>query len=209
MEEDEGDYEILIKLVILGDVSVGKSNFLYRFVDGEFNPIHVATVGFDFKSRVWEIPNQKKKVKLQIWDTAGQEKYMSINKNLFQRVQGIILMYDITREDTFNNLSKWMEHIKENANGIPLILIGNKSDLNNERKVNEEDGKAFAKNNKIIFLEASAKIGTNVEESFMKLSELIIENQNYIDNKEKNNKTEYVISKDSTLRIKDKKKKCC
>jgi small GTP-binding protein len=148
-------------------------------------------------------------VKFQIWDTAGQEKYMSINKNLFQRVQGIILMYDITREDTFNNLSKWMEHIKENANGIPLILIGNKSDLNNERKVNEEDGKAFAKNNKIIFLEASAKIGTNVEESFMKLSELIIENQNYIDNKEKNNKTEYVISKDSTLRIKDKKKKCC
>ena len=208
MEEDE-NYEILIKLVILGDVSVGKSNFLYRFVDGEFNPIHVATVGFDFKSRVWEIPNLKKKVKFQIWDTAGQEKYMSINKNLFQRVQGIILMYDITREETFNNLSKWMEHIKENANGIPLILIGNKSDLNNERKVNEEDGKAFAKNNKIIFLEASAKIGTNVEESFMKLSELIIENQNYIDNKEKNNKTEYVISKDSTLRIKDKKKKCC
>ena len=208
MEEDE-NYEILIKLVILGDVSVGKSNFLYRFVDGEFNPIHVATVGFDFKSRVWEIPNLKKKVKFQIWDTAGQEKYMSINKNLFQRVQGIILMYDITREDTFNNLSKWMEHIKENANGIPLILIGNKSDLNNERKVNEEDGEAFAKNNKIIFLEASAKIGTNVEESFMKLSELIIENQNYIDNKEKNNKTEYVISKDSTLRIKDKKKKCC
>ena len=208
MEEDE-NYEILIKLVILGDVSVGKSNFLYRFVDGEFNPIHVATVGFDFKSRVWEIPNLKKKVKFQIWDTAGQEKYMSINKNLFQRVQGIILMYDITREDTFNNLSKWMEHIKENANGIPLILIGNKSDLNNERKVNEEDGKAFAKNNKIIFLEASAKIGTNVEESFMKLSELIIENQKYIDNKEKNNKTEYVISKDSTLRIKDKKKKCC
>ena len=207
MEEDE-NYEILIKLVILGDVSVGKSNFLYRFVDGEFNPIHVATVGFDFKSRVWEIPNLKKKVKFQIWDTAGQEKYMSINKNLFQRVQGIILMYDITREDTFNNLSKWMEHIKENANGIPLILIGNKSDLNNERKVNEEDGKAFAKNNKIIFLEASAKIGTNVEESFMKLSELIIENQNYIDNKEKNNKTVYVISKDSTLRIKDKKKKC-
>ena len=208
MEEDE-NYEILIKLVILGDVSVGKSNFLYRFVDGEFNPIHVATVGFDFKSRVWEIPNLKKKVKFQIWDTAGQEKYMSINKNLFQRVQGIILMYDITREDTFNNLSKWMEHIKENANGIPLILKGNKSDVNNERKVNEEDGKAFAKNNKIIFLEASAKIGTNVEESFMKLSELIIENQNYIDNKEKNNKTEYVISKDSTLRIKDKKKKCC
>ena len=208
MEEDE-NYEILIKLVILGDVSVGKSNFLYRFVDGEFNPIHVATVGFDFKSRVWEIKKLKKKVKFQIWDTAGQEKYMSINKNLFQRVQGIILMYDITREDTFNNLSKWMEHIKENANGIPLILIGNKSDLNNERKVNEEDGKAFAKNNKIIFLEASAKIGTNVEESFMKLSELIIENQNYIDNKEKNNKTEYVISKDSTLRIKDKKKKCC
>ena len=205
----ESDFETLIKLVIIGDSGVGKSNFLFKFIEGQFSPLHVATVGFDYKSKIVTLPTSKKKVKLQIWDTAGQEKYMSINKNLFQRVQGIILMYDITREDTFNNLSKWMEHIKENANGIPLILIGNKSDLNNERKVNEEDGKAFARNNKIIFLEASAKIGTNVEESFMKLSELIIENQNYIDNKEKNNKTEYVISKDSTLRIKDKKKKCC
>ena len=137
MEEDEGDYEILIKLVILGDVSVGKSNFLFRFVDGQFNPVHVATVGFDFKSRICEIQNLKKKVKFQIWDTAGQEKYISINKNLFQRVQGIILMYDISKEESFENLDKWVEHIKENSNNCPLILIGNKSDLDNERKISK------------------------------------------------------------------------
>ena len=205
MDDDEEDYEVLIKLIILGDASVGKSNFLCRFVDGAFNPVHVATIGFDFKSRVWEIPNLKKKVKIQIWDTAGQEKYMSINKNLFQRVQGIILMYDISRKESFDNLSKWMGHINENASGIPLILIGNKSDLEKERKVSKEQGNDFAKNNDIIFLEASAKNGFNVETSFLKLCEIIFKN----DNKERKRKTEYVISKNTSL-VKDKnKKKCC
>ena len=205
MDDDEEDYEILIKLVILGDASVGKSNFLCRFVDGEFNPVHVATVGFDFKSRVWEIPNINKKVKIQIWDTAGQEKYMSINRNLFQRVQGIILMYDITRKESFDNLNKWMGHIKENANGVPLILIGNKSDLENERQVSKEQGKDFAKNNNIIFLEASAKSGSNVETSFLKLSEIICKS----DNKDRKRKTEYVISKNTSLVKNKNKKKCC
>ena len=210
MEEDEGDYEILIKLVILGDVSVGKSNFLFRFVDGQFNPVHVATVGFDFKSRICEIQNLKKKVKFQIWDTAGQEKYMSINKNLFQRVQGIILMYDISKEDSFLNLDKWLQNIKENSNECPLILIGNKSDLIKERKISKEQGENFAKKNNIIFLEASAKNGFNVEKSFLKLGEIICnKNENALD---KMNKTEYVISKNTTL-IKSKKNKdkknCC
>ena len=204
--DDEDNYGILIKLVILGDTAVGKSNFLYRFVDGEFNPVHVATVGFDFKSRIWEMPKSKKRVKFQIWDTAGQEKYMSINKNLFQRVQGIILMYDITNIESFNNLEMWMEHIRENSNGSPLILIGNKNDLVNDRKVSKEKGETFAKDNDIIFLEASAKSGANVDECFTQLGQVIIQDENFIINKEKS-KNEYIISKNTSSS--KKKKNCC
>ena len=203
--DDEDNYGILIKLVILGNTAVGKSNFLYRFVDGEFNPVHVATVGFDFKSRIIKVPNSKKRVKFQIWDTAGQEKYMSINKNLFQRVQGIILMYDITNEESFNSLGMWMEHIKENSNGSPIILIGNKNDLINDRKVPKEKGETFAKDNDIIFLEASAKSGSNVDECFIKLGQDIIQDENFIVNKEKS-KNEYIISKNTSSK---KKKNCC
>ena len=124
----ESDFETLIKLVIIGDSGVGKSNFLFKFIEGQFSPLHVATVGFDYKSKIVMLPNLKKKVKLQIWDTAGQEKYMSINKNLFQRVQGIILMYDLTKRETFERLNIWLNIIKQMTNEIPIILVANKLD---------------------------------------------------------------------------------
>ena len=203
--DDDDNYEVLIKLVILGDIAVGKTNFLCRFVDNEFNIVHVSTVGFDFKSRICDITQVNKKVKFQIWDTAGQEKYMSINKNLFQRVQGIMLMYDISNEESFNHLNKWIEHIKENSSGSPVILIGNKSDLEKERKVSKENGETFAKSHNLLFFEASAKNGTNVNESFLKLGEIIIKDEKFIENRDKN-KTEYVISKNTSKKT---KKKCC
>ena len=201
----ESDFETLIKLAIIGDSNVGKSNFLFKFIEGQFSPLHVATIGFDYKSRVVTLPKSKKRVKLQIWDTAGQEKYMSINKNLFQRVQGIMLMYDISNEESFNHLNKWIEHIKENSSGSPVILIGNKSDLEKERKVSKENGETFAKSHNLLFFEASAKNGTNVNESFLKLGEIIIKDEKFIENRDKN-KTEYVISKNTSKKT---KKKCC
>ena len=173
MDNNDSDFDDILKLVIIGDSGVGKSNYLYRFVEGEFCPIHEATVGFDYKSKVSYLPKAKKKVKFQIWDTAGQEKYMSINKNLFQRVQGIILMYDISFEKSFTNLDKWMTVIKQLADGIPLILIGNKIDLENLRKVSKERGEQFANDNNIDFFESSGKSGENVEESFIFLGEQI------------------------------------
>ena len=203
MKEDDINYDILIKLVMIGDSGVGKSNYLYRFVEGEFCPIHEATVGFDYKSKVSYLPKAKKKVKFQIWDTAGQEKYMSINKNLFQRVQGIILMYDISFEKSFTNLDKWMTVIKQLADGIPLILIGNKIDLENLRKVSKERGEQFANDNNIDFFESSGKSGENVEESFIFLGEQIFRLNK---NKNNNDTNEYVISKETTNK---KTKKCC
>ena len=152
MSNNDNNFEVLIKLVIIGDSGVGKSNYLYRFVEGRFCPVHEATVGFDYKSKIIYLPNSKKTVKFQIWDTAGQEKYMSINKNLFQRVQGIILMYDIAEPKSFENLNQWMNVVKQLANGIPLILIGNKIDLDNERQVTTEEGEMYAQKNNYSFL---------------------------------------------------------
>ena len=200
--DNNSDFDVLIKLVIIGDSGVGKSNYLLRFVEGEYCPIE-STVGFDYKSKMCYLPNAKKKVKFQIWDTAGQEKYMSINKNLFQRVQGIILMYDITVPKSFENLNKWMSVIKQLADGIPLILIGNKIDLEKERKISKERGQQFANDNNIDIFESSGKSGVNVEESFIFLGEQILRLN-------KDNKTsggnEYIISKETANK---NTKKCC
>ena len=174
----ESDFETLIKLCIIGDSSVGKSNFLFKFIEGQFSPLHVATIGFDYKSRIITLPNFKKKVKLQIWDTAGQEKYMSVNKNLFQRVQGVILMYDITSRETFERLNIWLDIIKQMTNDIPIVLVGNKLDLeDNEddgRIIKYGEGEDFAKENDFDFFEVSAKNGTNVEKAFISIAEKIL-----------------------------------
>ena len=174
----ESDFETLIKLCIIGDSNVGKSNFLFKFIEGQFSPLHVATIGFDYKSRIITLPNFKKKVKLQIWDTAGQEKYMSVNKNLFQRVQGVILMYDITSRETFERLNIWLDIIKQMTNDIPIVLVGNKLDLeDNEddgRIIEYGEGEDFAKENDFDFFEVSAKNGTNVEKAFISIAEKIL-----------------------------------
>ena len=204
MKEDDINYDILIKLVIIGDSGVGKSNYLYRFVEGEFCPVHESTIGFDYKLKISKLPNSKKKVKFQIWDTAGQEKYMSINKNLFQRVQGIILMYDISEPQTFYNLDKWIKVIREMASELPLILIGNKIDLIQERKISKEKGEKFASDNNIKLFESSGKSGENVEDSFIFLAEQIIQKNNIEDTQSVG---DYVISKDTSF--KKSKKKCC
>ena len=176
----EADFETLIKIVIIGDSGVGKSNFLFKFVEGQFSPLHVATVGFDYKSKIVDLPVSKKKVKLQIWDTAGQEKYMSVNKNLFQKVQGIILMYDLTKRETFDRLKIWLNIIKQMTNEMPIILVGNKLDEENNtengRIVETTEGEALAKENEFQFLEASGLNGMNVEKVFNTISEQIIKN---------------------------------
>ena len=200
----ESDFETLIKLSIIGDSNVGKSNFLFKFIEGQFSPLHVATVGFDYKSKVVFLPQCKKKVKLQIWDTAGQEKYMSINKNLFQRVQGIILMYDITKRETFEHLETWINIIKQMTNEIPIILVGNKVDqednAENGRIVEYSEGEDFARENDFDFFETSAMDGTNVNKVFITIAERIIKNL-----QDDRSPSSIVIEKN----IKEKKKCSC
>ena len=122
------DFEFLIKLVVIGDSGVGKTNFIFQFTEGRFSSVHVTTVGFDYKSKIIKLPNRKKVIKLQIWDTAGQERYMAINKNLFQKVQGIILMYDLSNRDSFDHVQSWINLINKNVSNKVIILVANKLD---------------------------------------------------------------------------------
>ena len=203
----ESDFETLIKLSIIGDSSVGKSNFLFKFIEGQFSPLHVATIGFDYKSRIVILPESKKKVKLQIWDTAGQEKYMSINKNLFQRVQGVILMYDITKHETFEHLDIWLNLIKQMTNDIPIVLVGNKLDqednIENGRSVEYSEGEDYARENNLDFFETSALDGTNIDKIFGTISEKVLKNL-------QDSRTSSSVSLvPEDRKVNKKKKKCC
>ena len=199
----ESDFEFQIKLVIIGDSGVGKTNFIFQFTEGRFSNIHVTTVGFDYKSKIIKLPNTKKNVKLQIWDTAGQERYMAINKNLFQKVQGIILMYDLTNRDSFEHVSNWLNLVKQNASSKIIILVANKSDLEDEKRiVTKEEGERIAENNNILFFEGSGSSGDNVDKIFTTIAEEIY--KNIMEERNDRNNGSLVLN-----RKKKEKNNCC
>ena len=166
------DFETLIKILVLGDSNVGKTNFITRYTEKKFDENYVATLGIDFKTKNIQINN--KTIKLQIWDSVGQEKYMSINRNLFMKVQGILLVYDITDQNSFDHLDNWMKRIKEVNEFMPLILVANKCDLQDDRVISKDEGNDYAIRKKITFIEASAYKDINVDLAFKKLCEEIM-----------------------------------
>ena len=171
----QSSFDYFLKIIIVGDSSVGKTNFIFRFIDGTFNKIYQPTIGIDYKSIIKVLPKSKQKVKIQFWDTAGQERYKSLNKIYFQRVQGIILMYDITKRESFENLDSWRNLIFDNVDNIPVALIGNKLDIADEKRIVEvEEGKSFADENGFLFYETSALNGKNVSNAIYSLCEKII-----------------------------------
>ena len=172
----KSEFENIIKLLLIGDSAVGKTNFIFRYVNDSYTSNHLSTVGFDFKSVVTKLSKSKKTVKLQIWDTAGQERYMSVNKNLFLKVQGILLFYSITDRESFEHITNWVDIIRDTCDSLPIILIGNKKDDENSRIVSEDEGKKLANNFNLEFLEASGKENINVKESFEKIAEAVIAN---------------------------------
>lgn len=166
------DFETLIKVLVLGDSNVGKTNFITQYTEKKFDENYVSTLGIDFKTKNIQLNN--KTIKLQIWDSVGQEKYMSINRNLFMKVQGILLIYDITDLNSFEHLDNWMKRIKEVNEFMPLILVANKCDLQDERVISKDEGNDYAIRNKITFIEASAYKDINVDLAFKKLCEEIM-----------------------------------
>jgi len=155
-------YAYLFKYIIIGDTGVGKSCLLLQFTDKRFQPVHDLTIGVEFGARMINIDNRQ--VKLQIWDTAGQESFRSITRSYYRGAAGALLVYDITRRETFNHLTRWLEEARQNANqSMCIMLIGNKSDLDHRRQVSKEEGEKFARDNGLIFLETSAKTAANVK----------------------------------------------
>ena len=199
------EFEFQIKLVLIGDSGVGKTNFIFQFTEGRFTPIHVSTVGFDYKSKIIKLPKSKKKINLQIWDTAGQERYMAINKNLFQKVQGIILMYDLTNRESFEHITSWLNLIRQTVTTKTVVLVANKLDLQEDQRiVSESEGKQIAKDNNILFFEGSGCTGKNVDNIFTTIAETIY--SNLVGDKDDSAANSLVLKK---KKHKNEKKDCC
>jgi len=162
-----------MKFIISGPSAVGKSCLSTRFTENYFNSAHEITVGVEFGTYICTLPDGQE-VKLQIWDTCGQESFKAITRSYYRGAQGILLVYDITNRNTFKYLGGWLEECRSNADeGAVIVLVGNKCDIESQREVDYEEGKRFADMNELLFLEASAKTSENVEEAFIQAIEII------------------------------------
>ncbi|XP_042357142.1 ras-related protein Rab-15-like [Plectropomus leopardus] len=167
-------YDILFRLLMLGDSGVGKTCMLRRFTESDFDPTHISTIGVDFKMKTLELDGIR--VRVQIWDTAGQERYQTITKQYYRRAQGIIFVYDITSEPSFQHLVKWASDVDEYAPGkVQRILVGNKSDDELRRQVTRDQGSKLAESYGMEFFETSASTSSNITESFTRVTELVLQ----------------------------------
>jgi len=163
------EYDYLFKLLLIGDSGVGKSCLLLRFADDTYTESYISTIGVDFKIRTVEL--EGKTIKLQIWDTAGQERFRTITSSYYRGAHGIIVVYDVTDPESFNNVKQWLHEIDRYANeNVNKLLVGNKSDLTAKKQVDTATAQAFADEIGIPFLETSAKNATNVEQAFMTMA---------------------------------------
>lgn len=162
-------YDYLFKLLLIGDSGVGKTCVLFRFSEDAFNSTFISTIGIDFKIRTIDLDG--KKIKLQIWDTAGQERFRTITTAYYRGAMGIMLVYDITNEKSFDNIRNWIRNIEEHAAAdVEKMILGNKCDMNDKRQVSTVRGQDLAVEYKVKFMETSAKNSTNVEEAFISLA---------------------------------------
>ncbi|CAF1547637.1 unnamed protein product [Didymodactylos carnosus] len=167
------NYDLLFKLLLIGDSGVGKSCILFRFSDDSFNTSFIQTIGIDFKIKTIELDS--KKIRLQIWDTAGQERFHSITTSYCRGAMGIMLVYDVTQARSFQNMNKWLHSIDDQASDdVVKMLIGNKCDMVDERCIPKQRGELLAREHSIKFVETSAKDNINIEKSFYEMARLIL-----------------------------------
>ena len=165
--------ELKLKLVLLGDSGVGKTNLISRYISNNFDENTRATIGVEFFCKNFRI-NKKRTIKVEIWDTAGQERYKAITSVYYKGAKGAFIVYDITSRKTFENIDKWIGEIKERTtDDVKLIIIGNKTDLNNEREVKSEEALIKYQDMDIPLIETSALEDTNVNEAFINLIKIV------------------------------------
>lgn len=164
-EEEAQDYDFLFKIVLIGDSGVGKSNLLSRFTRNKFHLESKSTIGVEFATKSIEKDNMI--IKAQIWDTAGQERYRSITSAYYRGALGALLVYDIAKRNSYDNVSRWLKELRDHADPkITIMLVGNKKDLRHMRQVRTEEAIQFCKENNCFFIETSALADSNVTEAF-------------------------------------------
>jgi len=172
MSSKDQSYEYIFKYIIIGDMGVGKSCLLHQFTEKKFMTDQPHTIGVEFGTRIVDVNG--KKIKLQIWDTAGQERFRSVTRSYYRGAAGALLVYDITRRVTYNHLTSWLTDARNLTHPSTVImLVGNKTDLTDQRDVPYEEAQAFAQENGVIFMETSAKTGASVEEAFLSTAKSI------------------------------------
>lgn len=204
-------YDYMFKVLLLGDAGVGKTSLMWRFSDDVFNHTYISTIGIDFKLRTIDVQGQK--VRLQVWDTAGQERFHAISVSYYRTAAGIMLVYDITRRCSFENIAKWLRKIDEHAKeDVIKLLIGNKCDMEQPRAVMREEGEKLADEYDMPFFETSAKENESIKEAFECIAEEIMERFVPgwgIREKDKPAEDAVVEIKKKSRFAKNKDKKCC
>lgn len=210
MEKDE--VTAMVNIIIIGDANVGKSNLLLRYIEDSFNDSLKPTIGADFYSKTKEIDGLT--VNAKFWDTAGQEKYRAIGGRFYKEAHGILLVYDVSKKDTYTNLSRWATEVEDKSKrSVKVMLVGNKNDLLTSKEVSTEEGKQFAQEKKYFFFETSAKTGENVQQAF----DVLIKEacQDVIKQERESELKEFKGIRDSLINIRSlpeepkPKKKCC
>ncbi|NWX35804.1 RAB44 protein, partial [Notiomystis cincta] len=187
----------LYNVLFIGDSHVGKTSFLYRLHADTFNPHLTATVGLDYQIKNLVVDN--KRFALRLWDSAGQERYRSVTKQFFRKADGVVLMYDITSQCSFSDTCYWLSCIQEAAeDGIPVLLLGNKTDCAAQRQVPTKEGECLAKEHQLMFFECSAASGHNVFEAMVSFIRLLRAHEDELKNKA-----------EEVPKAPQKKKSCC
>jgi len=212
MGSRDDEYDYLFKVVLIGDSGVGKSNLLSRFTRNEFNLESKSTIGVEFATRSIQV--EGKTVKAQIWDTAGQERYRAITSAYYRGAVGALLVYDIAKHVTYENVERWLKELRDHADqSIVIMLVGNKSDLRHLRAVPTDEAKNYAEKNQLSFIETSALDSTNVEAAF---TNILTEIYKSVSNKHVGNENNRVplgnpsgITLGPTDNSAQNKKQCC
>ena len=202
------DYDKICQILLLGDMAVGKTCLINRYTNGVFKEEYISTVGFDYNLKQEEINN--KTVLVKLWDTAGQERFKTLTPSFLRNAEGVIIVFDVTSQDSFDNVKGWINSIKSNLGEkiIPIIIVGNKIDMENMREISKEDGKKIASENDFKYFETSAKTGIGVDEAIKEIVNQILDIQDKNEDEKVDERPSFKIKKDNN-KDNQKKKGCC